>query len=380
MNVLIAVPWDQESGGVAFVVGHLATNLRRAGHGVWFLHPEGTRRLRARTTRWGFPGYVANLRSPTEPPGLWSRAVWLATLPFTLLGLLWVIRRHRISVINVHYPSAMFGYFALCRRLVPGLRLVVSIHGTDLLAPDGKPRALNRVMSSLLHAADRIVAPSAGFAAQCAPMLPNGGAGTEVILNGTDMGALVEKGVPRETMRLLTIASLDPWKGLDVLLHAMALLRTEFPNLRLECAGEGPGRASLEALAAALGLGGSVQFLGFLDRQALAGRLARCTIFVLPSRSEPFGIAVVEALACGAPVVASRVGGVPEILRDGRDGLLVTPGDPAAIAEALRRLLIDPALREQFSAQGPSRAADFPWTATAERYMELFGRLRPTAS
>lgn len=376
MNVLIAVPWDQESGGVAFVVGHLATNLKRAGHGVWFLHPGGTRRLRARTTRWGFPGYVANLRSPAEPSAIWSWAVWLVTLPFTLLGLLWVIRRHRISVVNVHYPSAMFGYFALCRRIVPGLRLVVSIHGTDLLAPDGTPRPLDWMMRWLLRAADSIVAPSAGFALQCAPVLPDGGTGTEVILNGTDFGTVVERGVPREESRLLTIASLDHWKGLDVLLQAMAQLKGEFPALRLECAGEGPERQRLEAMAASLGLGDCVTFAGFLDRQALAGRLARCTIFVMPSRSEPFGIAVVEALAAGAPIVASDVGGIPEILRHGRDGLLVPPGDAVALLSALRTLLSDPARRVRLSAAGPVRARDFPWTATAKRYMELFERLR----
>jgi glycosyltransferase involved in cell wall biosynthesis len=380
MNILIAVPWDQESGGVALVVGHLATNLRRAGHGVWFLHPGDTRRLRRRTTKWGFPGYVANLRSPTDAPTLWSRAVWLVTLPFTLLSLLWVMRRHRISVVNVHFPSAMFGYFALCRRLVPGSRLVVSIHGTDLLNPQGQPRAVDRVFRWLLRAADKVVAPSTGFAAQCAPVLPNAGEGTEVILNGTDLGALVEQGVEREEASLLAVASLDHWKGLDVLLRAMALLHDEFPSLRLECAGEGPERRRLEALALSLGLGASVTFVGFLDRAALAGRLARCTVFVLPSRSEPFGIAVVEALAAGAPVVASDVGGIPEILQDGREGLLVPPGDPTALAAALRRLLNDARLRGQFSYRGPTRAADFPWSATAERYMEVFEQLQPPAS
>lgn len=374
MNVLIAVPWDQESGGVAFVVGHLATNLARAGHGVWFLHPGGTRWLRRRVTTWGFAGYEANLRSPAGPPPAWTLLTWAVTLPFTLASMLLILWRHRITVVNVHFPSAMFGYLAICRRLLPRLRLVVSIHGRDLLDPYGELRFMNWLARYLLNSADAIVSPSAGFAAQCAPVLGKAPAPT-VILNGSDLADGVQRGVAREAATLLAVASLDHWKGLDVLLRAVALLHEDFPALRLELAGEGPERGALEALARSLGIADSVVFAGFLDRMSLTRSLERCTAFVLPSRSEPFGIAVVEALAAGAPVVASRVGGIPEIITDGHNGLLVPPENPAALADALRTILSAPDLRSRLSEAGPVRAGELPWTRMSDQYLDLFRRV-----
>jgi glycosyltransferase involved in cell wall biosynthesis len=296
------------------------------------------------------------------------------TLPFTLASMLLILWRHRITVVNVHFPSAMFGYLAICRRLLPRLRLVVSIHGRDLLDPYGELRFMNWLARYLLNSADAIVSPSAGFAAQCAPVLGKAPAPT-VILNGSDLADGVQRGVAREAATLLAVASLDHWKGLDVLLRAVALLHEDFPALRLELAGEGPERGALEALARSLGIADSVVFAGFLDRMSLTRSLERCTAFVLPSRSEPFGIAVVEALAAGAPVVASRVGGIPEIITDGHNGLLVPPENPAALADALRTILSAPDLRSRLSEAGPVRAGELPWTRMSDQYLDLFRRV-----
>src|SRR5207245_5777728 len=134
-------------------------------------------------------------------------------------------------------------------------------------------------------------------------------------------------------------------KGVDVLLRAAATL----PGLLVEVAGDGPERPGLEAIDP------SATFLGWQPR--LDDLLARWDVFALPSREEAFGIAALEAMAAGRPVVATRVGGLPELIEDGLTGLLVPPDDPAALAAALARLAADPALRARMGQAARERAA-----------------------
>jgi glycosyltransferase involved in cell wall biosynthesis len=160
---------------------------------------------------------------------------------------------------------------------------------------------------------------------------------------------------------------LVPIKGVDVLLRAAAAL----PGVRLEIAGDGPERARLEAMSV------DATFLGW--RPTIDDALGRWDIFALPSREEAFGIAALEAMAAGLPVVASRVGGLPELVRSGLTGLLVRPDDPAALAGALAELVSDPSRRAAMGQAGRDRAAtDFSVArmvaATAALYEELLGR------
>ena len=164
-----------------------------------------------------------------------------------------------------------------------------------------------------------------------------------------------ELGVAAHQPLLLTLASLVPRKGIDVLLEALAPLVAAGGDACLAVAGEGPERARLEALAHARGLGSAVRFLG--RRTDPRRLLAACDLFVLPSRREGLGVAALEALAAGRAVVASRVGGLGEVVQDGMCGLLVEPGDAAALSAALGRLLTDEALRVRLAAAGPARVA-----------------------
>ncbi|MCP9487198.1 MAG: glycosyltransferase family 4 protein [Gaiellaceae bacterium MAG52_C11] len=139
---------------------------------------------------------------------------------------------------------------------------------------------------------------------------------------------------------------LGPAKALEVTLAALA----ELADVTLLLAGDGPGRASLERQAAELGLGERVRFLGALGRDEVLRLFRAADAAVLSSAWENFPHTLVEALAVGTPVVATVVGGVPEIVRDGENGLLVLPGDPAALAAALRRYLGDAHLQQRLCA------------------------------
>lgn len=150
-----------------------------------------------------------------------------------------------------------------------------------------------------------------------------------------------------------TVAVLRPQKALDDLVRAVAQLITEFPRLRVLIAGDGQERGSLERLARELGVAGAVSLLG--PRNDVPDVLAALDITVSSSRFEGSPLAIMEYMAAAKPVVATRVGGVPDLIEDGTHGLLVEPRDPDALAQAIGRLLRDPAEARRMGAQGRER-------------------------
>lgn len=148
---------------------------------------------------------------------------------------------------------------------------------------------------------------------------------------------------------------LQPSKGQDVLLKALPRLIQTIPNLVVEFVGDGPQQHQFMALAESLGVSRHCRFLGRLSQAEVMRRMAHAWVTVVPSRSEAFGLVNIESLAVGTPVVGSRVGGVPEIIRDGLDGHLVAPEEPMALAERLEALLLAPLKREQMEKNARSR-------------------------
>ncbi len=177
----------------------------------------------------------------------------------------------------------------------------------------------------------------------------------------------------------LTVAALVPRKGLDVLLRALARLVEEGLAPVLWICGSGPARSGLERLSEELGLAKRVRFLG--RREDVPDLLAACDVFALPARREGLGVAALEAMAAGRPVVASRVGGLAEAVVEGGTGLLVPPDDPAALAAALGRLLREPALRRELGRAGPGRIAEgFRADQMVAAYEELYSELLEAGS
>lgn len=155
---------------------------------------------------------------------------------------------------------------------------------------------------------------------------------------------------PVEAPRIAAVGSLKKLKAYDVLLRSLGLLADEGRLFELHVAGAGPERPDLERLAARLGLGKRVKFLGEIDDAARL--LASAHLFAHPSRTEGLSNAVLEAMGEGLPVIASRVGGNPEVVEEGGTGLLVPPDRPDLLAAALRRLIDDARLRERLGAVG----------------------------
>lgn len=189
---------------------------------------------------------------------------------------------------------------------------------------------------------------------------------------GARFAARARYGVRDGQWLAVVVGALEERKGHAVLLDALAALRD--PRLRVLCAGDGSLRDALPARAAALGLGDAVRFLGAVDD--VADLLAAADAFLMPSHHEGLGVAALEAMAAGLPVVASRVGGLPEAVVDGETGLLVPPADPAALAAAITRLAADPARARELGAAGRARVqARFSMTAMAEGTLAVYREL-----
>jgi glycosyltransferase involved in cell wall biosynthesis len=194
-----------------------------------------------------------------------------------------------------------------------------------------------------------------------------------VIPNGVDLtrfGPAVSRSNGSGLSTVATLANLRPEKGLGQLLEAAAIVTRKAPGARFVIWGEGPLRGDLEARIKTLGLTGVVEMPG--ATRAPEEALKQLHIFVLPSLSEACSNVVLEAMATGLPVVATRVGGTPALVEDHRTGLLVPPADAPALAEAILKLLETPAIAIEMGAQGRARAlAEFGMDRMLER-MDAF--------
>ena len=378
MNVLIVVPWDQEYGGVASVVGNVANQLQKRGHHVWFLHPGESHSLRVKVTKWNFSGYELNLRNPYVPEWPVKSVMGFSVyLCHTLYQLYRLLVRHDIHVVNIHYPIGYEIYFTVLRRLLR-FKLVVSVHGTDLLPKRVPKNRYPKPLQLLVNSADWLVAPSRAMLNAVLTKFPQLQTKASAIHNAVDMTEFESDG-PGELQRgqyILCIALHHPRKAIDVLIKAFKIFSQNHTEVELWLVGDGPVTGQLEELVHQLNLTEQVKFLGAQDRPSVRKLLHQCAFLVLSSRDEPFGIAILEAFASRKPVVASAVGGIPEIIADGKNGILVEPENPQALCDAMTSVWNDRELAERLACAGYVTVTQhFQWEAAAARYEATFFKL-----
>jgi glycogen(starch) synthase len=194
------------------------------------------------------------------------------------------------------------------------------------------------------------------------------------------MPGLLPAPLPFAAPRLLCLGRVVVQKGFDVALRAFAQLAGRYPQARLVVAGDGEALSALVQLAGALGIAGAVEFPGWAAPGDVPALINCCTMVLMPSRYEPFGLVALQAGQMARPVVASRVDGLPEVVVDGETGLLVEPENPEALARAIVCLLEDPALAARMGQAGRRRAEEaFSWEHHLEAYEALFQHLARNA-
>ena len=241
--------------------------------------------------------------------------------------------------------------------------------------------AWRRVKPSLNKAA-LVVVPSGFLRAVFAEY----GQSTRVIPNIVDLN--VFKPVHDTTavgrpFTLVITRNLEPIYGIETALKALAEVLRSAPAARLRIAGSGPQESELRAFASTLGISSAVEFTGQLDRRGIVQLYAEADAMLNPTTVDNMPNSVIEALACGLPVISTDVGGVPYIVRHEETALLVAPNDPAAMAAAVLRLQEDATLCERLRREGLAQVAQYAWPAVREQwlaaYAEVAGR-EPRAS
>jgi glycosyltransferase involved in cell wall biosynthesis len=296
--------------------------------------------------------------------------------PLVFGRLVRVIRRHRPDVLHTHLVHADF-HGLPAGRLARVPLLVSTKHGFN---PFRDRRAFAAADRTVARLADVHVAISAGLARYLAEREGFDEDEFEIVHYGLDAGP--EPPPPPDAPRLALVGRLIPIKGHEVLLEALARVRDALPGVTVELAGDGPLEPELRATVARLGLGEAVAWLGRVAPPTPV--YERAEIVVVPSFGEGFGMVALEAMERGRAVIASDVGGLPEIVAAGETGLIVPPGDVSALAAAIVELAGDPARAAALGAAGRERAlAEFSQERCTERVEELYlaglSRSRPSS-
>ncbi len=271
--------------------------------------------------------------------------------------------------INFSDPSVLFHLESSAAHPAPFL---VTIHA--LREHAGGPDTL---IGRMLGEAKWVVAVSKANMVELEALAPEIAGRASVIYNGVEEPSLVPAPLPRAAPRLVCLGRIVEDKGFDVALAAFAQLVPRFPEARLVIAGDGPARPGLEAQVQALGIAEAVEFLGWVAPERVSELMNSATLVIVPSRwKEPFGLVAVEAALMARPVVASRVGGLAEVVADAESGLLVEKEDAAALASAIGQLLEDPAMSERMGKQARDRARRlFGFERQVDAYEALYQRL-----
>lgn len=292
-------------------------------------------------------------------------ATRLRDLPRVRRWLLGQLNEADPDLVHVH----LFHGLVLTGSLPRGrYRRLLTHHHGDFLRSQGRlaEAALDRHMGRRF---DRVVAVS--DAARTFLINEYGYAPEKVltIRNGW-VGPPREETMQADEPTIVCVANLRPEKGHGILLQAFSGVIKDIPDAQLVLIGDGPLRDRLEAETRRLGLARNVQFIGPVG--SIWSYLARAHVFAFPSLSEQLGMAVMEAMAAGLPVVASDVGGLPELVTEGVTGSLVAPGDVEMLRTRLVDLLRDPATRERMGKQARVAADAFRMVNTVDRYMSLY--------
>ncbi|HEY7678766.1 MAG TPA: glycosyltransferase [Candidatus Methylomirabilis sp.] len=341
---------------------------------------------------WVVHGPLRAGAPPTSPPG--AAAVRLVEVPAlcrnaaplrdarALLALTRLLRRGRFDIVHTHTSKAGF-LGRLAARLAGVPRILHTPHGhvfngyfgpaatwAFIVLERWAARFTERIITLTEAEAEQHLALRVGRPGQFVT-IPSG-VDLDRVRAAAHRAPQVRRalGIPADAPLAGAASRLAPVKGIAHLVAAMPEVLVQCPGAHLVLAGDGEERAALEARAAALGMASRVHFLGF--REDVDAVIAALDVFVLPSLNEGMGRVLVAAMALGVPVVATRVGGVADVVEDGRQGLLVPPADPAALAKSIAAILGDGMRAASMGALGRPRAERFGLQVMLERLAALY--------
>jgi N-acetyl-alpha-D-glucosaminyl L-malate synthase BshA len=352
------------TGGSGIVATELAIQLAERGHDVHVLSTE--------------PPF----RFPQSKPGLTFHPVATPSYPLfrepqyalsLATAIVQVSRRHHLDVVHAHYavPHAAAAYLA--RQIMAAHptdrvpKIMTTLHGTDITLVGSDP-SYSETVAFCIDQSDGVSAVSHSLRAETCAAL---GVCREILVipNFLDVTRFRRLDLPRndaDRKRLVHVSNFRPVKRIGAVVEVFRRVRQQVPAT-LVLVGDGPELADARARIAAAGLEGDVEYAG--ERHDVVSLFATADLFLLPSATESFGLAALEAMACEVPVIASRVGGLPEVIEDGATGFLHAPDDLDGMVASAMRLLTDADLHRRMARAGRRTAAD---RFSADRIVPLY--------
>ncbi len=307
------------------------------------------------------------------------------------LGLFYKPHLHTVDIVHVSFdiPPGPFAGLRYARK--KGLPLVITYHGDWEESYGNAVRRLGVVfhnkflVDKILSYAKVIISPSGAYVG-ASRFLRKYKDKIVVIPNGINLEEF-NIPYPKEECRkklsllidkniLLFFGYLSPHKGPDILLKALPKILEEIPDTLLVFAGSGVMEKELERLSVKLGVEKNIEFTGFIGKEQRPLYYKAADVFCLPSTiTESFGIVNLEAMACGVPIVASKIGGIPDVVKDGENGLLVPPKDSETLANAIIYLLENEDVRERMGRNGRKKVEDYSWARIAKETAKVYNKV-----
>ena len=357
-------------GGSGAVATELGLELARRGHDVHFISYASPFRLRGVTERVTFHEVV-----PADYP-LFEQSQYAFALAVKQHE---VAQREELQVMHVHYAIPHAATAWLAKQMLADdrdLKVVTTLHGTDITLVGKDPSYFSLTKFSIEHS-DRVTAVSEFLREETYRTFGCDGCEVLVIPNFVNEAEYFPARTeaercalaPADTRVLIHISNFRPVKRLVDVVRVFAGVR-KVMKARLVMVGDGPDRDPAQREAAKLGVQRDVRFAGRVDN--VADMLRGGDLFLLPSETESFGLAALEAMACGVPVIASRVGGIPEVVTEGAAGFLAGVGDVETMTERAIEVLRDAARLDEMRRGAVARARDFSADRVVPRYERLY--------
>ena len=387
MRIALIADEDPGWGGIGTYTGVLGSALRALGHDVHLVlrgwDQDGSEQLDGLT-----------VHRVTVPEPAWRRGTvaGVSRLYTARESLVFSARAARLLIRIVpdvaeapefHAAGLVGALHARLRRRAPAV--VARLHAPSFLTarlaaqrPDLDLRAGELLEAASVHSALGISSPSVALARAVGRRWRVGSGRVRIVPNPIDDDLFAPAIGAREAPgSLLVVGRVERAKGQDVLLDALPAIREAVPEAHIRFVGADGGTTVLLARrACALGVAEGVSFEGARPREGLPPTYRSAAVCLVPSRFEAFPYTCLEAMACGRAVVAAQVGGLPEVISDGVDGLLVAPEDPAALAGAVRRLLLDATARRRLGAAARARVeSSFAAPKVAARMAALYAEV-----